>query len=138
MKKYFSIGALALFSVLCLSVTLSSCDKDDKDKEGNNSIVGTWKYYGESEDGSLDNIIEDDENSTIAFLSDGTGVFSYDTERYGEIVTGRTNFKWSTNGNTMTITYEGYEDDPDSFMFKVENNKAYFYGDGVEIYNRVK
>jgi len=137
MKKFFSIGALTLLSVLCLSVTLSSCDKDDKDKDkkGSNSIVGTWKYYGESEDGSLNNIIEEDgdELEIISFSSNGTGY--YENER------GKDPYTWSLDGNILTIVWVS-DDYVDRIKIKVENNKLYLYGDddndGVDIYSRVK
>jgi len=140
MKKYFSISALALFSVLCLSVTLSSCDKDDKDKEGNNSIIGTWAYYGYgyTETGDFDSAItKEDENTTLTFLSDGTGTVSFEDEDTGEVV--RRNYRWSINGGTLTFIHEGYEDNPKSATFKVENNKFYMLdheGD-IDVYERV-
>ena len=136
MKKFFSIGALALFSVLCLSVTLSSCDKDEK---GVDALVGTWEYYGWSEDGSLDNIIDEGRGKKIFVLSsDGTGTLS----RKGSDGDDAGYCKWSVKGNVLTLAWKldpGHNDIVEMFVFKVKNDKLYLYDTtDADIYSRVK
>ena len=107
MKKYFSISALALLSVLCFSVTFSSCDKDD---EGSGSIVGTWT--AEASGCSM--------SWTFSANGSGSYLYSCDGGYYDTI-------RWSTSGNRLTIDEGG---DPYTIRFEVDNNKLYMYFDG--------
>ena len=127
MKKYFSISALALLSVLCISVTLSSCDKDGKDKEDSNPIVGTWK--------SIDD--EEDCKEIFTFSPDGSGFCSVECEP------GKDPFTWLVKGNILTIILENDDYETYKFGFEVKNDKLYLYdedenGSNVYVYNRVK
>ena len=126
MKKYFSISALALFSVLCLSVTLSSCDKDDKDKEGNNSIVGTWSSFGYEECREF-----------FSFSSDGTGLYWEECEVDEE---GKEPFTWIVRNNILTLVWYEDNNDTDRFEFVLDSNKLYIYDDEDDyyIYERVR
>ena len=122
MKKYFSIGALALFSVLCLSVTLSSCDKDEK---GADALVGTW----ESED-------HPECRDIFTFLSDGSGFYSEECE------TGKDPYTWSMTGDILTIVWVS-DEYVDKLKFEVKGDKAYLSDpdnddNKIFVYNRVK
>ena len=123
MKKYFSISALALLSVLCLSATLSSCDKDnkDKDKGDTSAIVGTWESveYPECRD-------------IFTFSANGTGFYSEECEP------GKDAFTWSIKGDVLTIVWDN-DDDVYKYNFEIKNKKAFLYDDDgeVSVYNKV-
>ena len=143
MKKLLFVSTLLIFAT-----TLSSCDKDDKDKKeiSSSPIIGTWKYYGYTEDGSFENVIEGkyDSNEIYTFLSNGTGSNSYENKNNGEVKVERITIEWSIETNVLIILYI-YDNDEryaDATRFKVENDKLYLYdSDGrgdAYIYNRVR
>ena len=123
MKKYFSISALALLSVLCFSVTFSSCDKDD---EGSGSIVGTWKY------------VDDDPNEEcellVSFYSNGEVLDGWFCN--GEITSDSSTGTWSVDGDILFL------DGDAEYRFRIKGNKLYLYDiedeDDYDIYVRVK
>ena len=103
MKKYFSISALALLSVLCFGAIFSSCEKDE---EGSGSIVGTWRDP---------EIVDEDCEFQVSFYSDGTGFEGYVCG--GEMTTDSHSFTWSVDGDTLIWDYE--------MSYKVKGNKLY-------------
>lgn len=73
------------FFVVCLcavftGVYLISCDKDDNNSNGNNTLVGTWCL--DQEDSGSYYSDENEYHEYLAFFSDGTGFF-YEIEYSG-------------------------------------------------------
>ena len=137
MRKYFSISALALLSILCFSITFTSCGDDEKEKEKElkSAIVGTWEATW-LDDGCVFH---------MTLLPDGRWFQSEDCgsekEEYGidEI------FTWTVENDILSITYE--HDDwgvgVDKYQFEIKNDKLYLtYEDENDhdtlVYKRVK
>ena len=120
MKKYFSISALALLSVLCFSTTFSSCNKD-KDENPGGLIVGTWR-----------SVANPSCREVYTFSSDGTGFYSK------ECKTDISSFTWFVIDDVLTIVWDNNK--VERFTFDVNNGKVYLYDkDGnVYIYTKIK
>ena len=121
MKKYFSISALALLSVLCFSTTFSSCNKD-KDENPGGLIVGTWR-----------SVANPSCREVYTFSSDGTGFYSK------ECKTDISSFTWFVIDDVLTIVWDN-NNKVERFTFDVNNGKIYLYDkDGdVYIYTKIK
>lgn len=99
-KKLFSM-IIMLVLVFCSSLTISSCNKDDKNEESTNkeyNLIGTWKYTFDS---PSDYVL-------LTFNVDGTGKsVEFDD---GEIDDDET-FRYSYAENILTVYYEdGYKE----------------------------
>lgn len=96
------------FFVVCLcavftGVYLISCDKDDNNSNGNNTLVGTW-CLDQEDSGSY----YSDENDYLAFFSDGTG-FSYEIEYSGSdypyLDVAKFTYEYNEKDMTLEIEY---------------------------------
>ena len=86
MKKYL-FGLLAIMMVAMVSVSFTSCSKDDSDSD---TLVGTWKYSF----GSNSYVI-------LTFYEDGTGL--YKEFDHGEWEEMGESFIYTREGNTLTF-----------------------------------
>ena len=119
MKKYF-VSLMAMMMAVVMCMTFSSCSKDDDETDGSGgfSIVGTWYEY------------EDDVESLDAvwvFNSDNTGSVE---EYYHGKSEGVDKIKYKFANNTLSIYYEGEEDDPSVFKINIVSNDEFTWSDG--------
>lgn len=117
--KTFKFFAALMLAVVC--VGLSSCSKDDDEKNDTKFLVGTW--------------IADDGSEEITFNADGTG-FTFDK------INGRENFTYTFDAKTMVVTYDLEKPDLEGnkhFTTKLEriNNDKISAADGL-VYTRKK
>ena len=130
MKKYFSISALALLTMLCFSIAFSSCEspssKQEGDVKGSKPIVGSWndlEYTRYNKDCACH----------LSFHSNGKGD---ETVVCGGEEEDTYSFAWSVNGNILLMDGEA------EFIFKINGNKLYLYDiedeDDYLVYERVK
>ena len=91
MKKIF--GIMSLLAVMVATVGMVGCNSN-KDK-----IVGKWKYYAKSNDGSEWKLIEYD--NVAEFKVDGTVIIREEREE-GEMELG-----WSIDGDKLILSRKG-------------------------------
>ena len=128
MRKYFSIGALALLSVLCFSVMLTSCGDDDKkkEKELSSSIVGTWLWTPLPEEEECSFYLTLDSNGEGFQLRD-CGDGRQENKSF---------FTWTLEDGMFSFIWD---DDVEVFSAEIKNGKLYLSDpDDTFVYDRVK
>lgn len=108
MKKYL-FSLMALLAMTFTAVTLTSCGDDDNggsnsDSVDGVSIVGTWRYYYDSNDPSRGRVYD-----IMTFNSNHTGSL---IEEVGYGSDTPESFTWAISGNTITIRWD---EEPDKY-----------------------
>jgi len=127
-EKMKRLSALAVM-MLCAFV-FSACGSDDSSSAGGSSsstlsIVGTWRYYFESNDTSRGRVY-----NQITFKSDHTGAL---IEEVGYVSDTPEAFTWAQSGNTITIIWGNGKKETVVIVEVVDNNTIVISNDKGEI-----
>ncbi len=138
--------AILLTTVLLTGMLFTSCSNDDDSSEP--SIVGTWLQVSGVNETFRDNVSEGRTNETIdadnfirvTLNADGTFTEFYSESYNGEVKTTTDKGTYVTNGNMLSLTYEG-EDQTESVEFTLTETELTtvfeegFMDGGAEIRN---
>lgn len=148
MNKLNKLKTVIIMTTVMLTGMLSiSCNKDD-DGSGEPSIVGTWLLTSGVNETFRDNVSEGRTNETIdadnftrvTLNADGTFTEFYSESYNGEVKTTTDKGTYVTDGNKLSVTYEG-GDEADSVEFTLTETELTtvfeekFMGNGAEIRN---
>lgn len=112
MKKMFSL--LALLPVILISVSLTSCSKDDDEPEAQNVLYGTkwqaedWLYQSFWGGGITYAVLDFTSNTTCELYNTQKGYIVYDCGKFSYTISGNTvTFKSLDDGDISTYTISG-------------------------------
>ena len=119
MNKLNKLKTVIIMITAMLTVMLSSSCKKDDDGSGEPSIVGTWLQTSGVNETFRDNVSEGRTNETInsdnftrvTFNEDGNFDSFYSDYYNGEVETWTDKGSYVIDGNKLTVTVEGGEED---------------------------